>query len=322
MPIFGKSEPISPQQAVVEMPVPMGPYPEPVLALSLAGVDPANSLLTAMKSVELVDRAKLRGEIPAVHFRGVQDDLVSWDLWIAHDNQQPKPLRLLVDLTAMLRGTNQVQMPEGYSYQLRFDFLTWRMSGEVDRKLFQYTPPEGAKEYESLDAYYESIAGVVGEHPLLGRKSPKFQAETLSGEKVSADDFGDQVVVLDFWATWCAPCVAAIPVIKKVTDEFSDKGVVFYAVNVGEEPDQITAFLDKQGWDLDVLVDPETKVSDAFVADAIPQTVVIGKSGVIESVHMGFVDVESLKQRLTDELEVLCQGGKIASAGDEETSGK
>ncbi len=68
-----------------------------------------------------------------------------------------------------------------------------------------------------------------------------------------------------------------------------------------------------------MLLDPEGKIADGFAADAIPQTIVIGKSGAIESVHIGFAGAEALKQRLVDELNVLCVGGKIGSIPAEAT---
>jgi thiol-disulfide isomerase/thioredoxin len=137
---------------------------------------------------------------------------------------------------------------------------------------------------------------------------------TLAGKKIDSKDLDGKVVVLDFWATWCTPCLAAIPVLREVTDEFSDKEVVFLALNTGEKNEEIEEFLKQQQWDIDVLLDPEGSVADAYAADAIPQTIVIGKSGSIESVHVGFLGEEALKQRLTDELEVLSVGGKIATA--------
>ncbi len=309
------------QNAVVSMPVPLGPYPEPILALSLAGVDPAISLLGGMKSVELVDRNKLRGEIPAIHLRGVQDDLVSWEFWIT-EGDQPRPLRLLIDLTAMLKATEQVQVPEDFCYQLRIDFLSWRISGEVDAQLFEYVPPEDAVEYKSLEDYFQTIAGVVAEHPLLGKPAPNFVAKTIDGKEFHWKDMADKVVVLDFWATWCDPCVAAIPVLKQVADDFADQGVVFYAVNAGEATPVIKEFVDQQKWDVNVLIDPEGKITDAFKADAIPQTVIVGKNGIIESVHIGFTGPEGLTQRLTDELKVLSIGGQIASAENKLPSDK
>jgi peroxiredoxin len=267
-----------------------------------------------MKSIEIVDREDFRGKSPAIHFRGIQADAVTWDLWIARD--EPKPLRLLVDLTPMLLASDEGRLPENYSYQVRFDFLAWRMSGEVEDGIFAYTPPKEAKEHASLQAYYESLAGVAAEHPLLGQPAPGFTATALDGEPVDLEDLRGKVVVLDFWATWCAPCLAAIPVLKEVTDGFADKDVILLALNTGEQKAEIEEFLKQQPLDVGVLLDPDGKVAEAYRADAIPQTVIIGKDGTIESVHVGFLGVEALQQRLKDELEVLSVGGKIASVAE------
>tara|TARA_R110002049_G_scaffold4601_5_gene32789 strand:+ start:1092955 stop:1094292 length:1338 start_codon:yes stop_codon:yes gene_type:complete len=301
------------QEAVSELPLPMGPYPEPVLALSLAGVDPSLTFLGAMKSVEVVDRAKFRGKVPSIHLHGVQDDGVSWDFWMTQD-EEPKPLRLLVDLTQMLAATNQVAMPAGYQYQLRFDFLAWRMTGKVDDGLFHFKPSKDATKYDSLAHYYESVADDVTEHPLLGKDAPDFSGLTLEEEKVSSKKLDGKVVVLDFWATWCEPCLTAMPVMAEVTKKYKSKDVVFYAVNVGEEPSHVRGFLSQQGWGTNVLLDPQGEIAKAFSANAIPLTLVIGKSGKVESAHVGFAGPEALRERLTDELDVLSIGGRIATA--------
>lgn len=306
-------EPISNQQAVTSLPFPLGPYPEPVLALAMAGVDPAISFVAGMKSITISDREPFAADTPAVHLRGVQADEVTWELWIA-TGDQPRPLRLLVDLTPMLVASNQVQIPEGYAYQLRYDFLSWRVTGDLDESLFSYTPSPDAKEYRSFDEYYESLAGVMAEHPLLGKESPAFEGTLLGQDKISSDSFAGKVVVIDFWATWCAPCVASLPTIKQVTDQYADKGVLFFALNTGEQADEVQTFLKERELELKVILDPDGKIATAFRADAIPQTILIGKDGIIESAHIGFVGEEALKQRLIDELDVLTIGGRIASA--------
>jgi len=146
-------KPIPMQQAVFTLPLPMGPYPEPVLALTMAGIDPTLSLTTGMKSVRRIDRKKFRGETPAIHFKGIQEDDVQWDLWITQD-AVPKPLRLIVDLTEMLRANGGLEMPAGYRYSLRFDFTVWRINHKNDPTLFTYKKIAGAKEYQSIDAYF------------------------------------------------------------------------------------------------------------------------------------------------------------------------
>ncbi len=306
---FRAPEPIQTQQAATNLPVALGPYPEAVLSLSLAGVDPAISLLGGMKSVELVDRGKFRGEVPAIHFKGVQDDGVSWDFWITQ-GKDPKPLRLLVDLTPMLRATGQSQFPPSYAYNLRFDFLAWRMSGTVDDSLFKFTAAADAVEYQSLDDYYEKIAAF---HPLLGATIPNFAAMTMSGDRVDSQALAGKIVVLDFWATWCAPCVESMPVLSEICGKYAAKNVVLFAVNTGESGETATKFVKEQGWKTKILFDPDGKVADAFEVDAIPQTVIIGPRGTIQSVHVGYDGEDALREQLAVELETLIGGGELAA---------
>ncbi len=53
-------------------------------------------------------------------------------------------------------------------------------------------------------------------------------------------------MILDFWATWCGPCVRAMPIIDKVAEKYKDKGVLLFAVNIQEKPDEIEKFLEQR----------------------------------------------------------------------------
>ncbi|MCA9311819.1 MAG: TlpA family protein disulfide reductase, partial [Phycisphaerales bacterium] len=108
------------------------------------------------------------------------------------------------------------------------------------------------------------------------------------------------VVVLDFWATWCGPCRRGLPVIVEVTSALRDRGVVFYSVNQRETNEQVTEFLGKQEYTMNVLMDREGKVGDLFGVSGIPHTVIIGKDGKIADVHVGFAP--GLKEELTEKL--------------------
>ncbi len=148
--------PIPMQQAVFNLPVPMGPYPEPVLALTLAGVDPALTLTTGMKSIRVVGEEKFRGRTPSLRVSGIQDDAVRWDVWLTRD-ERPKPLRLRVDLTEMLRQNGDLQLPAGYRYLLRFDFRVWLMDHPNDPKLYRHEPADDATEYATIEEYVQSL---------------------------------------------------------------------------------------------------------------------------------------------------------------------
>lgn len=300
------------QSVVTSSPIHLGPYPEPMLALSLAGVDPSISFFGAMASVEAMGKTKFRGLTDSIHLHGQQDDGVVWDLWIT-DDEQPRPLRVLVNLTPMLQASNQVHVPEGYELSLRYDFVSWRVSGDVDDNLFRFAASEDAIRYDSLADYEQKTADEPGRHPLLGKPAPPYTLTLLDGTQVSSADLKDKIVVLDFWATWCVPCIEAMPVIQASVDRYADQNVVFYAVNAGENTNFVSGFVSEQDWEVDIAVDPEGALIDAFVADEIPLTFVIGANGIIESAHMGFAGEEALKKQFNDELEVLVQGGRIAS---------
>ena len=145
-------KPITLQKALLELPIAMGPYPEAALALSLAGVDPATTLTDGVKSVTLVGETTFRGRTPAIRFSGVQEDDVTWDLWVSRD-EVPIPLRLKVNLTEMLRANGSLEMPPGYQYTLRFDYSVWRIDHPNDVALYQFKAFDGAKQYESIQAY-------------------------------------------------------------------------------------------------------------------------------------------------------------------------
>ncbi|MEM6469176.1 MAG: DUF2092 domain-containing protein [Planctomycetota bacterium] len=145
-------EPIALQQAVFDLPIALGPYPEAILSLTLAGIDPGLTWTEGMKSIRVVGNESFRGQTPAVHLEGLQDDLVRWNLWMSRESP-PKPLRLRVDLTEMLRENGALELPKSYRYMLRFDFKYWAVDQPASDALFQFRKTSGAKRFESVEAY-------------------------------------------------------------------------------------------------------------------------------------------------------------------------
>ena len=94
--------------------------------------------------------------------------------------------------------------------------------------------------------------------------------------------------MLDFWATWCGPCVQAFPHLIEATTTFSPDEVLFIGVNQQEQPQTIKDFLESHGWEAKIALDRDGAVARAYQVDGIPQTVVIGKGGRIEKVNLGY----------------------------------
>lgn len=125
-------------------------------------------------------------------------------------------------------------------------------------------------------------------HELLGQPAPDITLRTLDGvEKDLSAHEGEEVVVLDFWATWCAPCLQSMPILAAIEKEYAGKGVALYAINVGEPPELAKAFLKEYGLDITAAADPAMQAARDYVVSGIPQTVIIDKTGRIQAVHVG-----------------------------------
>jgi thiol-disulfide isomerase/thioredoxin len=149
-------------------------------------------------------------------------------------------------------------------------------------------------------------------HPLLGQKAPTFSAPMLDDSSFElAQHLNNNVIILDFWATWCGPCVRALPIIADVAASYKGQGVEFFAVNLGDEPAAVRAFLEEHKLSVPVVLDRDNRIGELYKADAIPQTVIIGKDGVVQVVHVGFS--ANLQSELSHELDALVAGKKLAS---------
>jgi len=203
-------------------------------------------------------------------------------------------------------------LPAGFSYELDFKFTQWRTEGDLDPAIFNFKPAADVKKFDTLEDLIASMEAEEARHPLTGAKAPDFTTSLLDGNAFQLSKLRGKVVVLDFWATWCGPCVEAMPVVTEVAQSMADKGVVVFAVNVGEESDEIKDFLKKVKVAVPIVLDPESKIAEAYQTEAIPQTILIGKDGRIEVVHVGFEGLDQFRQQLTEQLKVLVDGGKIA----------
>jgi thiol-disulfide isomerase/thioredoxin len=125
------------------------------------------------------------------------------------------------------------------------------------------------------------------ESVLVGKPAPPIELMMLDGKKFSLANRKSKVVVLDFWASWCGPCIQAMPHIHEVAAEFAADGVELVGVNLEESPERITATLKRLELDLAVALDTDGKVAMKYGASAIPQTVIIDAQGNVARVFVG-----------------------------------
>jgi|TARA_B110000285_G_C15112193_1_gene611800 peroxiredoxin len=125
-----------------------------------------------------------------------------------------------------------------------------------------------------------------------GMRAPDFELANLldDTERRALKDYSGQVVYLDFWASWCGPCLVAMPKIEALRQTIDSDEFVVLAINVDRNLKKARKFLTKIGVGYDSLVDEQGRVSASYGLNAMPSSFVINRGGVVTKVHEGFRD--------------------------------
>jgi thiol-disulfide isomerase/thioredoxin len=151
--------------------------------------------------------------------------------------------------------------------------------------MLQNAPEPKAAQDDSGDSSTGRTPGT--ESLLVGKPAPDFELELLGGTKFRMAQNKGRIIILDFWATWCGPCLQAMPQVEQVAREFRDRNVRLVAVNLQEEAKQISAMLERHKLGPEVALDRDGSVAEKYQANAIPQTVVIDREGTIVRLFVG-----------------------------------
>ena len=153
---------------------------------------------------------------------------------------------------------------------------------------------------------------------LLGKPAPNVTLDVLGGGTFDLASFKDKkIVVMDFWASWCPPCRMLMPVFAEIVKAYKDKDVVFYAVNQAEPVELVKRFIESNTFDFPVALDSKQEASIAYKVDTIPRLIIVGKDGVVQSIHAGMEGTtvkeaqDNARKRLTQELDKLLAGQKL-----------
>ena len=149
-------------------------------------------------------------------------------------------------------------------------------------------------EFEKIKENYLMVAAQKAKDEIINRfgdiKAIDFTLTNLEGEKVALSDSKGKVVVLDFWATWCGPCIGSFPKMQELVTKFENDNVEFFFINTWENkaPDEVkkkvVEFLEDNNYSFNVLFDYEDDIVDKYKVRGIPTRIAIDKNGNIISI--------------------------------------
>lgn len=135
--------------------------------------------------------------------------------------------------------------------------------------------------------------------PALAQKGgtvTEFSIGSLAGGNIALSDYAGDVIIMNFWATWCPPCRAEMPGLNRFYEAYRDKGVVLLAINEEESVETVRPFIQNNNFTFPILLDLQGRVAQQYSTRSFPTTFIIDRHGTIQHVQTGVITEAELEE--------------------------
>ncbi len=123
---------------------------------------------------------------------------------------------------------------------------------------------------------------------LMGQPAPDFVLKSASGENLRLSEFRGDVVMINFWATWCGPCRQEMPLLDEMYTRYQRVGFSLLGVNIDDDSRKALNMISELGVSFPVLFDVSKEVSKLYKVNAMPVTILVDRDGIVRHVHQGY----------------------------------
>jgi peroxiredoxin len=134
--------------------------------------------------------------------------------------------------------------------------------------------------------------------PEKPKPAPAFTLSSIKGKSVSLASFAGKPAMINFWATWCAPCIKELPELERIYGLYRDRGLSVILVNQQETAEVVRKYIEEHGYTMTALLDEKGQTAEKYQVFGLPTTFFVDKAGTIRRTHMGELTTDIITEGL------------------------
>lgn len=142
----------------------------------------------------------------------------------------------------------------------------------------------------SLSAVFAFVISINAHGVTVGQPAPDFTLKNMKGQNINLTEQRGNIILINFWASWCGPCRKEMPVLQELQDKYQDLGVQVWGINVEQENQAGRDFLANLELSFSIFFDETNKLSATYQVEAMPTTVIVDRDGIVRYIYRGFKD--------------------------------